>query len=200
MQLPFYFDYACPWAYLGSCRVEPYFRDLGVEIDFRPVSLRVLYEPSADGAPMPKLGERKKSNTAKDLRHWVELTGAEMAASQPKERPDTSLLLRAALVAKDAGRFREFHYPAYRARWAEAREVASPDVVRSLLERAGLDADEALARASSAEIEERLESESRAAVAKGVFGVPTIFVGDEMFWGNDRFELVRFYVQKSSAS
>jgi 2-hydroxychromene-2-carboxylate isomerase len=200
MQLPFYFDYACPWAYLGSCRVEPYFRDLGVEIDFRPVSLRILYEPSADGAPMPKLGERKKSNYAKDLRHWVEMTGAEMSASQPKERPDTSLLLRASLVAKDAGRFREFHYPAYRARWAEAREVASPDVVRSLLEHAGLDADASLARASSAELEKRLESESRAAVAKGVFGVPTIFVGDEMFWGNDRFELVRFFAQKAGAS
>ena len=39
MQLPFYFDYACPWAYLGSCRVEAYFRDLGATIDFRPVNL-----------------------------------------------------------------------------------------------------------------------------------------------------------------
>ena len=39
MQIPFYYDYACPWAYLGSCRVEAYFRDLGVEIDFRPVIL-----------------------------------------------------------------------------------------------------------------------------------------------------------------
>jgi 2-hydroxychromene-2-carboxylate isomerase len=198
MQLPFYFDYACPWAYLGSCRVESYFRDLGVELDFRPVSLRVLYEPSADGAPPPKPGERKRINYANDLRHWVEMIGAEMAATQPKERPDTSLLLRAALVAKDEGRFREFHYPAYRARWAEARDVASPAVVRALLEGAGLDADAALARASSAELERRLEGESRAAVAKGVFGVPTIFVGDEMFWGNDRFELVRFYLQKSS--
>lgn len=198
MQLPFYFDYACPWAYLGSCRVEPYFRDLGVEIDLRPVSLRVLYEPSADGAPPPKQGERKRSNYTNDLRHWVEMIGAEMAASQPKERPDTSLLLRAALVAKDAGRLREFHYPAYRARWAEARDVASPTVVRSLLEAAGLDANAALARASSRELEQRLEAESRAAVAKGVFGVPTIFVGDEMFWGNDRFELAHWYAQKAA--
>jgi 2-hydroxychromene-2-carboxylate isomerase len=198
MKLPFYFDYACPWAYLGSCRVEPYFKDLGIEIDFRPVSLRVLYEPSADGAPAPKLGERKRSNYGNDLRHWVEMIGAEMAAKQPKERPDTSLLLRAAFVAKDAGRFREFHYPAYRARWAQARDVSSPDVVRSLLEGAGLDADAALSRAGSPELEERLETESRAAVAKGVFGVPTIFVGDEMFWGNDRFELVRFFAQKAN--
>jgi len=69
--------------------------------------------------------------------------------------------------------------------------------VRALLEGAGLDADAALAQASSPELEQRLEAESRAAVAKGIFGVPTIFVGDEMFWGNDRFELVRFYAQKA---
>ena len=199
MQLPLYFDYACPWAYLGSCRVEPFFRDLGVEIDLRPVSLRVLYEPSADGAPMPKQGPRKQQNQMNDLRHWAEMIGAEITPIQPKERPDTSLLLRAALVAKDAGRLRELHYPAYRARWAEGRDVADPAIVRALLEAAGLDADAALARANSPELEKRLESESRAAVERGVFGVPTIFVGDEMFWGNDRFELVRWYVQKASA-
>jgi 2-hydroxychromene-2-carboxylate isomerase len=199
MQLPFYYDYACPWAYLGACRVEPYFRDLGVEIDLRPVSLRVLYEPSPDGAPMPKQGPRKQQNLTNDLRHWAEMIGAEISPNQPKERPDTSLLLRAALVAKDAGRLREFHYPAYRARWAEGRDVADPALVRRLLDGAGLDADAALARASSPELEKRLEEESRAAVARGVFGVPTIFVGDEMFWGNDRFELVRYYVQKADA-
>jgi 2-hydroxychromene-2-carboxylate isomerase len=196
VKLPFYFDYACPWAYLGSCRVESYFRDLGVEVDFVPVSLRILHEPAPDGAGRPKLGERKARNYRDDLRHWAEMIGAEIAAEQPKERPDSSLLLQAAGVAKDAGRFREFHYPAYRTRWAEARDISQPAVVRELLEGAGLDGEEALARAQSAEQRERMEAESRAAVERGVFGVPTLFVGDEMFWGNDRFELVRYYLEK----
>ncbi len=106
-------------------------------------------------------------------------------------------MTQAALVAKDEGRFREFHYPAFRARWAEARDVADPPVVRDLLAGAGLDADAALARARSDELRERLEAESRAAVERGVFGAPTLFVGDRMFWGNDRFELVRHYIQKA---
>jgi 2-hydroxychromene-2-carboxylate isomerase len=198
MQLPFYFDYACPWAYLASCRVESYFRDLGVEIDFCPVTLRVLYERAEGGGERAKLGPRKRADQANDFRHWAEMIGAELAASQPKERPDTSLLLCAALVAKDAGRFREFHYPAYRARWAEGRDVSDPALVRSLLEGAGLEPEAALAQARSPALEQRLEAESRAAVARGVFGVPTIFVGDEMFWGNDRFELARWYVQKAA--
>jgi 2-hydroxychromene-2-carboxylate isomerase len=194
MEIPFYFDYACPWAYLGSCRVEPHFRDLGVEIDFRPIVLADIVEPTA--GQKPELGERKKANYRNDVRHWAELVGAEFSPDAAKARASTRLLLRAALVAKDAGRFREFHYPAFRARWAEARDVSDPEVVRKLLEGAGLEGAEALARASSPELTERLDADTKAAIERGVFGVPTIFVGDEMFWGNDRFELVRYYIQK----
>lgn len=199
MRLPFYFDYACPWAYLASCRVEPYFRDLGVEVDFRPVSLKLIHEPAPDGAARPQLGERKQRNYRADLLHWAEMIGAEIAAEQPKPRPGSDLLLQAALVARDADRFREFHYPAYRARWAEGRDIGAPDLVRELLEGAGLDGDSALERARSDELRTRLERESREAIARGVFGVPTLFVGDEMFWGNDRFELVRYFLQKQGA-
>ena len=198
MQLPLYFDYACPWAYLGSVRAEAYFRDLGVELDFRPVHLRRLVEPGV-GKP-PELGPRKQRNAANDIRHWAELIGAEISPdARALYRSDTQLALRCALVAKDQGRFREFHHPAYRARWAEARDLAREDVLRELLSEAGLDVETALARAQSSALEERLTRETEAAIARGVFGVPTILVGDELFWGNDRFELVRFYVQKAQA-
>ena len=59
MQIPFYFDYACPWAYLGSCRVEPYFQDVG-PIDFRPVYLAELREKEAGPQSIGGMGERKK--------------------------------------------------------------------------------------------------------------------------------------------
>ena len=76
MEIPFYFDYACPWAYLGSCRVEPYFRDLGVAIDFRPVNLAKLREPEAGPQSIGGMGERKKKNYMNDMRHWGEMIGA----------------------------------------------------------------------------------------------------------------------------
>lgn len=198
MQIPFYYDYACPWAYLGSCRVEPYFADLGVEIDFRPVILAKLKEPTA-GKGL-ELGERKKHSYLADLKHWAEMVGAEFSLDAAAlMRTDPRLLLRAALVAKEQGRFRAFHYPAYRARWAEARDISQPEVVRSLLEGAGLDAAAGLERARSEEIGQRLERDTQDAIECGVFGVPTIFVGDKMFWGNDRFELVRYYLQKQAS-
>jgi len=109
-------------------------------------------------------------------------------------KTDTSLALRAALVAKDEGRFHAYHDPMYRARWAEPRDLSEPSVVHGLPEGAGLDADAALARAESEAIVGRLDRDTKEAIERGVFGVPTICVDDRMFWGNDRFELVRHYL------
>jgi 2-hydroxychromene-2-carboxylate isomerase len=197
VEIPFYFDYACPWAYLGSARVESYFRDLGVEIDFRPVRLADLTETTGPKGLPP--GERKRRWYVADLQGWAEMIGAELALEARANRPDTRLLLQAALVAKDRGAFRAFHYAAYRARWAEARAVDDPAVVRALLEGAGLAGEEALAEARSEALAARLDADTRAAVARGVFGVPTLFVGERMFWGNDRFELARHFIAKGVA-
>lgn len=205
MQLPFYYDYACPWAYLGSCRVEAYFADLadaGVTVDFRPVQLATLKEPETGSAPAPAPtpNERKRRWYEEDLRGWAELVGAELDTSNRHLiKRSTRLALKAGLVARDAGRFREYHHPAYRARWAEGRDLSDPEVVRALLAGAGLDADEALARAESPELEARLEQDTRDAIERGVFGVPTLLVGDRLFWGNDRFELVRYSLERALA-
>ena len=181
--------------------MESYFQDLAVEIDFRPVLLSIIVEkptdPLPEGIKSPGLGPRKKKNYLNDMRYWAELCGAEFCSGVHKLKPNPRLMTQAALVAADQDRFREFHYPAYRARWTEARDIADPAVVRSLLAGAGLDADDALERAQSDELRERLDADSRAAVERGIFGAPTLFVDDKMFWGNDRFELVRYYIQKA---
>ena len=106
-------------------------------------------------------------------------------------RKDPRLLTQAALVAKDQGRFREYHTP---------RSVpAGPKRETSRIPRWSGRSWPARAwtRAQSDELRERLDADSRAAIERGVFGAPTLFVGDEMFWGNDRFELVRHYILKS---
>ncbi len=112
-------------------------------------------------------------------------------------KSDTSLALRGALVAKDEGRFAQYHHPMYRARWADPCDLAAPETVRQFLASAGLDGDAALGRAQSDEFIDRLKSDTQEAIERGVFGVPTIFVDNEMFWGNDRFELVRHYLERS---
>ena len=178
--------------------MEYYFRDLGVEIDFIPVHLKQLVEPSPTTGELPKLGPRKKDNYLKDLFHWAELCGVTISPEVAKLRKtDAQPALRAAMAAQEMGRFREFHFSAYRARWCDARDLSQRDVLAQLLEDAGLDAQAALSRAESDELGARLDGQTEEAIERGVFGVPTVFVGEEMFWGNDRFELIRFYIERA---
>jgi 2-hydroxychromene-2-carboxylate isomerase len=166
------------------------------------VKLRDLIElpEGAETRPTPaKPGPRKSANYQNDVQHWSELCDAKMSPDAARfHRSDTQLALRGALVAKDEGSFAEYHHPIYRARWGEPRDLSDREVVRQFLSQAGLDGDAALARAESDELEARLERDTREAIERGVFGVPTIFVGDQMFWGNDRFELVRHYLKKNA--
>ena len=171
-------------------------------IDFRPVRLRQLVEPP-EGHEKPvrpaKLGPRKSADYQANLRHWAALCDAPISTESRKfMKSDTSLALRAALVAKDEGRFHEFHDPMYRSRWADPTDPADPDHVRALLIKAGLDGDAAMQTAESDVLIERLEKDTLDAIDRGVFGVPTMFVGDEMFWGNDRFELVRYFLEQEA--
>ena len=202
LTVPFFYDYACPWAYLGATRVVEYFSDLPIQLEFRPVHLASIREPMEGPKPVGEpqtLGPRKRRYQAQDLPNWAEYVGAEFGDRSKLKRADTALLLKGALVAQDEGRFAEYHYPAYRARWAEARDVSDPAVVRDLLAGAGLDGDAALAKAQSAELDQRLTEANEAAMALGVFGVPTIVLGDQVFWGNDRFEMAHYYIRKALA-
>jgi len=146
------------------------------------------------------MGPRKQANYFGDLLHWAELSHVTIDPGVADLRKtDARPPLRVAMVAQEMGRFLEFHHPAYRARWSGARDLSQREELARLVEGAGLDVEAVLARAESQEIDERLDAQTREAIDRGVFGVPTMFVGDEMFWGNDRFELVRFYVQRARA-
>ena len=173
-------------------------------IDFRPVRLWKLVEPpEGHEKPVrpPKLGPRKSADYQENIRHWAALCEAPISSGAREfMKSDTSLALRAALVAKDEGCFHEFHDPMYRSRWAEPVDPSDREHVRTLLEAAGLDGDVAMKRAESSDLVDRLERDTDDAISRGVFGVPTMFVGDEMFFGNDRFELVRFYLQQEQSS
>ena len=198
MRIPFFFDYTCPWAYIGSARVEAYFAGRDVEIDFKPVYLKQMKEPMVGPEPVGErsYGPRKASYYARLRSNWAESCGAEFGDADKLVRTDTALLLKGALVALGERRFREYHYPAYRARWVDGDDVSQPSVVQRILEQAGLDADACIEKALSPEMDQRLSAVTEEAMALGVFGVPTIVVADRVLWGNDQFEMARYFVEQ----
>lgn len=198
MRIPFFFDYTCPWAYIGSARVEAYFAGQDVEIDFKPVYLKQMKEPMVGPEPVGErsYGPRKAGYYARLRSNWAESCGVDLGDADKLVRTDTALLLKGALVALGERRFREYHYPAYRARWVDGDDVSQSSVVQRILEQAGLDADACLEKALSPEMDQRLSAVTEEAMALGVFGVPTIVVADRVLWGNDQFEMARYFVEQ----
>jgi 2-hydroxychromene-2-carboxylate isomerase len=99
--------------------------------------------------------------------------------------------MRAALVLlRDGGDFAAYHGAAFRAVWCEGANLGDEAVLRDLLAKTGCDADAVIARCGEQEIKDALRSNTDEAVERGAFGAPTFFVGDELFFGNDRLDFV----------
>ncbi len=100
--------------------------------------------------------------------------------------------MRAAYVALDRGLLPAWARAVFEAYWGELRDISQLDVLRDLAARVGLDADDLLARIERPETKQRLRSATDELIERGGFGSPTMFVdGDDMYFGNDRLELLR---------
>jgi 2-hydroxychromene-2-carboxylate isomerase len=181
-----YFDYASPWAYLASELMPRKLPSLGAAIIYRPIYLRGL-ESFAKGAPY---SSSKLAYLMRDLARCAEHEGVTL--TPPPVFPIDGLhALRGAVVAQDSGAFDRYHRAAFRAAWADGRDINKVEVVGTLLAEAlGSSETTALEAMSVPTVKDRLREATAAAEARGVFGVPTFFVGDEMFWGHDRFDYV----------
>ena len=94
------------------------------------------------------------------------------------------------MVAIEDGRGAEYVTAVFAAIWGRPEDLSQRSVLIDVLNRAGLDAQGLLERASADTMIAKLESETKAAAERGVFGAPTMFVGDQMYFGNDRLDFV----------
>ncbi len=188
----FYFDISSPWTYLAFSRVEAIADKCGVEIDWKPILVggvfnavnETVYEQRA--APHPVKGRYY----VKDLRDWAQFCGIEIG--NPPVFPVRAVnLMRAALVALDAGCLPDFARTAFHAYWGELRDVSQPEELAQICTSVGLDPTHVAAQITSDDIKSRLRENTEEVIARGGFGSPTMFInGSDMYFGNDRLPLV----------
>ena len=99
---------------------------------------------------------------------------------------NTLQIMRGAVIAKSAGMFDRYVRAVYRHMWAEPKKMDEPDVIREALLTSGLPADEILDGMQNPEVKQQLITNTSSSVARGVFGSPSFFVGDELFFGKDK--------------
>jgi 2-hydroxychromene-2-carboxylate isomerase len=189
----FYYDLVSPYSYLAYREVSRICDEHGAELSLGPMLLGAVH--NAVGLQAPIKTEAKARYQARDIRRWAEHYGLPMDFPEPF--PFRTLkTMRAAMFLKERGELEAFTREAFALYWEEGGvpkgllEADEDGPVSEAARRIGADPDEVLAGASAPEAKEALKKATGEAVEWGVFGAPAFFVGDEMFWGNDRLHFV----------
>lgn len=159
-----------------------------VEIRFRPMLLGAVMKATGNRPPasVPAKGAYLRQDLERWARHYEVPFRMNSRFPQNTIRP-----LRLALVAQERGGFERLHERLYDTMFLEDGDITDDAVLAALLSAEGLDADDYLAATESPTIKDKLKSNTEEAVARGAFGAPTFFVGDALFFGNDRFDFIR---------
>jgi 2-hydroxychromene-2-carboxylate isomerase len=185
----FFFDYGSPYSYLADSRLPALAERTGAEVRYRPMLLGGVFKATGNSSPVADPCQAKRAYGALELQRWVAHLGVPFRGN-PHFPINTLLLMRTAVAAQRAGVFEPFHRAVYPAFWAEGENLGEPEVVARIAEKAGLDARGLLEAAGDSAVKAELRATTEEAVARGAFGAPTFFVGDEMFFGNDRLDFV----------
>jgi len=190
----FYFDVGSPAAYLAWTQLPRIVQEAGSEIEYRPMLLGGVFQATGNRSPMevPAKGQYMQD----DLQRFARRYGVPFRHN-PNFPINTLALMRMVLglQLREPQRMVPFVDAVYRAIWVDARNMNDPAVVTQVLQQAGFEPEKLLALANDPAVKDDLKAATQEAVARGVFGSPTFFVGGEMFWGQDRLDFVKEALQ-----
>ena len=186
----FYFDFGSPAAYLAYTQLPHVCADTGATLVWKPMLLGGVFQATGNRSPAEIPAKRPYMNT--DLKRFADRYGVPFMHN-PHFPINTLLLMRGAtgLQMHQPARFADYVAAMYRAMWVDGRDMNDAATVGAVLQAAGFDPGAVLALAARQDVKDQLKAATQEAVARGVFGAPTMFVGDQMFWGQDRLDFVR---------
>jgi 2-hydroxychromene-2-carboxylate isomerase len=193
-EVEFLFDYGSPFSYLASLQIEGFARRAEATVTYTPILLGAVLKATGNASPMTV--PAKGRYMATELRRW---SARYNVVFKPNPNPflsNTVKLMRGAIAAQLTGCFLLYHRAIYRAVWADAQNLGDDTILRKVLETAGVPATKLIAEIERQDVKEELRRNTEGAIERGVFGAPTFFVGNEMFWGNDRFDFVEEALRK----
>jgi 2-hydroxychromene-2-carboxylate isomerase len=197
LSVEFVFDFGSPNAYLAHLVIPSIEKRTGVAFTYLPALLGGIFKATGNVSPAVSLqgivnkGEYQQLET----RRFVARHGIERYAMNPHFPVNTLQLMRGALVAEREGILGEYVDACYEHMWAAPKKMDDPDVIRAAFEASKLPVDTLITGMADPEIKRKLIENTDAVVARGVFGSPSFFVGDELFFGKDRLREVEEEIQ-----
>lgn len=188
----FIFDFGSPNAYLAYKVLQPMVQRLGATMTVTPCLLGGIFKLTNNRSPMEAFGEvkGKLDYDRLEMQRFIARHGLSAFRMNPHFPVNTLLIMRGLIAAQDAGVGDRYIDVVLAAMWEAGEKMDDAETVVGVLKAAGLDGQGLLARTQEAAVKQALLVNTEAAASRGVFGIPTFFVGGEMFFGKDRLAQV----------
>jgi 2-hydroxychromene-2-carboxylate isomerase len=188
VMVEFLFDFGSPNAYLAHQVVPDIERRTGAKFEYIPVLLGGVFKATGNQSPMQAFGHvpSKMAYEQLETRRFVERHKLTKYQFNPFFPVNTLGIMRGAVAAQKRGELPRYMDAVFHHMWEAPKKMDDPGVIHAALTESGLDADALLAAAQTPEVKDGLIRNTEAAVARGVFGIPTFFVDDQIYFGKDR--------------
>ena len=197
----FLFDFASPNAYLAYRALPPILARTGATVEIVPCLLGGVFKATGNRAPFEAFADIKGKMAYEmlEIRRFVARHRLAKFRLNPNFPVNSLMLMRGLVAAQARGEGDAFLEMGLTGMWEEGLKLDDPEVLGRRIAAAGLDAQALLAATQSPEVKQRLAEATERAVKRGAFGIPTFFVGDEMFFGKDRLGQVEEELLKTDA-
>ena len=190
--IEFFFDCSSPWTYLGFHNIQPLAAELKVPIRWRPILVGGVFNsvnPSVYASrekPVPA----KRDYMLKDLQDWARSSGLKIVMPPTVFPVNSVKAMRGCLWLESQGQLVPFAAAVFEAYWGRDEDISQDAVLADICQRCGIDVAAFQAGIADPVVKEQLKTNTDELIRRGGFGSPTIFIGDDMYFGNDRLPLV----------
>ena len=192
MQIDFIFDFGSPNAYFATKALSSVVERTGATVNFIPCLLGGIFKATNNKPPMVAFGgvKGKMAYEMLEIQRFIKTHGLSNFQMNPHFPVNTLIMMRAAIAAEEDGRLSEYIDTGLTHMWENGLKMDDPEVFVDAMTKSGFDGKALLERTQDPEIKAKLVANTEYAVTRGAFGIPTFYVGDEMFFGKDRLAQV----------
>lgn len=183
-KLEFYFDYTSPYTYLAATKAPDLAEAAGIDLQWKPIFLGGVMEQS--GNRPPAICANKAQYMLGELDVLAEEYGVDL--KMPKKFPILALTaLRGALLLEEDTRQEPFIMGVFRAYWVDGKDISDDAVIREVADAEEVNFDHLKFEVSQDKIKQALKDQTAESVKRGIFGAPTFFLDNKMYFGNESF-------------
>ena len=198
-KIDFYFDFASPNAYLSHKVMQIIKEKYQVDLNYVPVLLGGIFKATNNKPPMEQFfGVMNKNEYQSiEMQRFIERHNIDSFQMNPYFPVISLQIIRGAVAADMDGYLEEYIDKVLVHMWEEPKKMDDPEVIKAAFEESGFDSEKLMAQMQDPDVKAKLISNTEEAVEKGVFGIPTFFVDDEMYFGKDTIWMIEEILAKT---